>query len=359
MSWLGRFVARRLCAAPNGGRAPRVNRAQLPLLYDSLHGFAGVDDAPQLAYGIIDPKPTRVVADSQTSDEGELPDVQADHAGWERCDLAWGEDHCMQVLWPHPHGRASNASRPAESRHSPMQGKYVNAGGTTLWTAHQGKGPAVMLCSGGPGCCDYMQPVADMIDDLANVYRWEQRGCGRSGRDGCYDIATCVSDLDTLRQTFGLERWIIGGHSWGANLALAYATEHPDRVAGLMFLSGTGLDQRWKPEYRAAKEQRAELLPEMTYPPNMEVNEAGNRSYEEGYLAQPDLLERVRAVQCPGVVVHGSADLRPAWAPREVADLLPNVRFHLIDGAAHVLWLTHAAQLRSVLRSFIRDLPQS
>ena len=101
--------------------------------------------------------------------------------------------------------------------------------GVQLWTIRQGEGVPVMLGSGGPGCCDYLSPVAEMIDDLVHVYRWEQRGCGRSEAKPPYDLATCIADLEGLRNHFGFERWIIGGHSWGADLSLAYAIEHPER----------------------------------------------------------------------------------------------------------------------------------
>ncbi len=32
-----------------------------------------------------------------------------------------------------------------------------------LWTISQGQGLPVMLCNGGPGYCDYLGPVAEMI----------------------------------------------------------------------------------------------------------------------------------------------------------------------------------------------------
>ncbi|WP_242066336.1 alpha/beta fold hydrolase [Brevibacillus laterosporus] len=50
----------------------------------------------------------------------------------------------------------------------------------SLWTKREGGGIPILLCSGGPGCCDYLEPVADMLSDLAQVIRFDQRGCGRS-----------------------------------------------------------------------------------------------------------------------------------------------------------------------------------
>ena len=109
--------------------------------------------------------------------------------------------------------------------------------GARLWTASSGVGPAVALCHGGPGMADYLKPLAEMIEDLATVHRWDQRGAGRSDRSGPYSVGRSVADLDALRVHFGHERWALIGHSWGANLAILYAQRHPDRVTELVLAS--------------------------------------------------------------------------------------------------------------------------
>ena len=76
-----------------------------------------------------------------------------------------------------------------------MSEQYVNSEGARLWTLAQGSGVPIVLCNGGPGCCDYLAPVAAMLDDLAQVIRFEARGCGRSDRQPPYTIATCLADL--------------------------------------------------------------------------------------------------------------------------------------------------------------------
>jgi proline iminopeptidase len=40
--------------------------------------------------------------------------------------------------------------------------------------------------------------------------------------------------MESIREKFALERWMIVGGSWGATLALAYAEAHPDRVTGIV-----------------------------------------------------------------------------------------------------------------------------
>jgi proline iminopeptidase len=43
-----------------------------------------------------------------------------------------------------------------------MGERLIEVNGTTLWVAEQGDGAPIVLCSGGPGCCDYLGPVAVM-----------------------------------------------------------------------------------------------------------------------------------------------------------------------------------------------------
>ena len=134
--------------------------------------------------------------------------------------------------------------------------RQVTVNGVSLWTASQGCGPPVVLCHGGPGMYDYLEPVAAMIDDLAAVHRYDQRGCGRSQDRGPWDVATFVADLDALRAYWGYETWTVIGHSWGAWLALLYAIEHPRYINRLVYFSGTGIDPAWHQEYRKNREAR-------------------------------------------------------------------------------------------------------
>ena len=102
-----------------------------------------------------------------------------------------------------------------------MSESFVQSDGVSIWTTRRGEGPPVMLCNGGAGCCDYLAPVGAMLDDLAQVIRFEGRGCGRSDPLPPYTGETCLADLEAIRQHYQVEHWIVGGHSAGADLALA------------------------------------------------------------------------------------------------------------------------------------------
>jgi len=105
--------------------------------------------------------------------------------------------------------------------------------------------PAVYLHGGpGSGC----QPDHRRLFDPERFHAvlFDQRGAGRSrpkGRREDNTLPHLIADMETIREQFGFERWMIVGGSWGATLALAYAQAHPHRVTG-MVLRATFLGTR-------------------------------------------------------------------------------------------------------------------
>ncbi|MBC7137524.1 MAG: prolyl aminopeptidase [Defluviimonas sp.] len=99
------------------------------------------------------------------------------------------------------------------------------------------QGLPVLVLHGGPGggCSPAMRRYFD-----PSVYRtvlFDQRGCGRSRPHAAVEANTTwhlVADIERIRETLGIDRWIVFGGSWGATLALVYAQAHPDRVAHLV-----------------------------------------------------------------------------------------------------------------------------
>jgi proline iminopeptidase len=96
--------------------------------------------------------------------------------------------------------------------------------------------PAVYLHGGpGSGC----QPDQRRLFDSERFHAvlFDQRGAGRSQPKRSRDNNTLphlIADLETIRDKFGFERWMVVGGSWGATLALAYAQAHPERVTGIV-----------------------------------------------------------------------------------------------------------------------------
>jgi len=52
--------------------------------------------------------------------------------------------------------------------------------------------------------------------------------------EGGYTVAAAVADIEAAREAFGLDRFVLVGHSMHGTVALAYALAHPSRVLGVV-----------------------------------------------------------------------------------------------------------------------------
>ena len=235
---------------------------------------------------------------------------------------------------------------------------YLNIGGVRLRAREQGEGVPLLLTSGGPGGCDILAPVAGMMENVARVIRWEPRGCGESDRVGPYDVATTLADMDAIRQQFGYERWIVGGHAHGAFLSLAYALTYPHHTLAVIYLAGIGVlrDRAWHIEYSDKRDLEGEAEPDYAFPLNEDVHRESSVSADE-WCRDPMLLRRISELDIPVMAIQGGKDIRPNWPAEQLVNLLPNASMVTLPDAGHALWLTHADTLSTMLNAFLHGLP--
>lgn len=107
-----------------------------------------------------------------------------------------------------------------------------------LWVREIGDGARVVFLHGGWGGEheDLLHAFLPLADELRLTF-YDQRGSLRSPCDEPPTAADHVADLEALRRALGDERLVLVGHSMGTWLAMAYAQEHPDRVAGLVLMA--------------------------------------------------------------------------------------------------------------------------
>lgn len=98
-------------------------------------------------------------------------------------------------------------------------------------------GKPVVFLHGGPGSgCN---PTQRRFFDPAHyrIILIDQRGCGRSKPLGEVEQNTTsdlIADIEAIRTTLEIDKWLVFGGSWGSTLALAYAIQHPTKVTGLI-----------------------------------------------------------------------------------------------------------------------------
>lgn len=115
--------------------------------------------------------------------------------------------------------------------------KFIQANGLQFHTLDWGgHGEWVVLLHGLASQAHILDLVAPQLSESLRVIAIDQRGHGLSDKpDAGYDFASITHDLDQLLTVLDIERATLIGHSWGGNVAVQYAVDHPQRE-----WSGTG-----------------------------------------------------------------------------------------------------------------------
>jgi len=286
----------------------------------------------------------------------------------------------------------------------PNEGIIATADNIQLFYRLEGTGSPIVVLHGGPGM-DHGS-IANDLESLTEKHQlifYDQRGGGRSSlpKDtGLLTIERHVSDLETVRQHFGLERITILAHSFGPAIAGLYAIAHPDRVERMIFIGpipprkstffedyGAALASRVSPEDlermtklgktfstsknmvktcrqywalatppRLAKSSVVEMVTSdlCTAPPDairygMTVtNEVTFKS-----LGEWDWRSQLGAVTAPVLIIHGQQDAIPMALVEEWAKALPNAQLLKVPDAAH---FPHAERPEIVFPAITRFL---
>ena len=113
-----------------------------------------------------------------------------------------------------------------------------------------GSGQAIVLVHGLASNCRIWDLVAPILSEGFRVVAIDQRGHGQSFKpDSGYDFATVTADLDGFIGKLGIERPVIVGHSWGADVALEYAIAYPGKAKGLCFVDGGAIEISGNPDW--------------------------------------------------------------------------------------------------------------
>ncbi|WP_344500243.1 alpha/beta hydrolase [Dactylosporangium maewongense] len=212
----------------------------------------------------------------------------------------------------------------------------VAVGATALYVGVTGDGPDVVVLTGGPGCVQYLER-----DDIAplNHRTWypEPRGVGRSS-GGPHTMEEAIADLEAIRKAVGVGAWIVVGHSWGCDLGVRYAVEHPEAVVAVIGIAGRGpqRDRTWSEAYEAGKS--IEPVVEIDWVP--EVHAALSDSFTD-WIHRPNLWRQLADCSVPMHFIAAGDDIRPSWPVEQLAALVARGRFSTVHGVPHDFWSTH------------------
>jgi pimeloyl-ACP methyl ester carboxylesterase len=166
---------------------------------------------------------------------------------------------------------------------------------------------------------------------------------------------------------------VLAGHSLGGYVEMTYASQHSDRLAGLVLMGSTAVPSGpGAAVYRALGWATETAGPERMTRFNDRIlsrispPEVAGPILREGYYftdiptmwaevmagGRPDLLD---TVTCPVLIVHGTLD-QVAVNTRQYAAHARDCRVRTIRGGSHLMPLTHPWKTSAIIAEFAREV---
>jgi 3-oxoadipate enol-lactonase len=256
---------------------------------------------------------------------------------------------------------------------------WVDVGGGRLrWTA-AGEGSPLILLHGFSFDQRLWEPQMGPLSKQHRVVRYDLRGFGSStSPDGGYRH---TDDLRMLLHSLNIERPVLVGLSLGANVAMAYAIQHPQEVGGLVLASPGLPGHHWvvqrPPEAVAAHAASygvdagkkfwlehpifasTRRYPRTRVAVEKMVNGYSGWHWQNADLQQPgpDVRAALATLQVPALVISGDLDVD---GYREIAAgiaaALPRGQLARFADAGHVMNLEEPERFNSRVLEFVREV---
>lgn len=198
--------------------------------------------------------------------------------------------------------------------------------------------------------------------------RYDERGNGLSdwvANDLSFD--SFVTDLETVVDASGVERFALLGISQGAAVSIAYAVKHPERVSHLILFGGYAAGWRIDASDAVIREREAIMtltetgwgqdnpayrhIFSSTFMPSADASELAWFNEFQRLTTSPenavrflsafgdiDVRHLLPQVQVPTLVIHSLGDQRiPVDVGRDLAASIPNAEFVGLDSDGHLL----------------------
>lgn len=250
--------------------------------------------------------------------------------------------------------------------------------GSDLYCIEAGQGtPALVFLHGGGGWSDHWQLQWPYFAPRTRVLACDLRGHGRSTTPpGRYTIETFVADLHALLTQLQIVRPILVGHSLGGTIALRYAFDFPEQVAGIAILdAGCRAEVATRDGYRALVVARVHdfAAAQATLHPYHCSPHSGRADFVQAVLAAtPAPATAVIHAAHYGIIIHnnaaaaafltcpvlvlGASDMAYWPSIASWRDYVPHARLLGIPHCGHYLMLEQPEQVNAALAQFWQDV---
>ncbi len=245
----------------------------------------------------------------------------------------------------------------------------LDRNGVHIYYEVHGSGPAILLTHGFSATTEMWKPNIPVLSQRYRLILWDMRGHGQSDSPSDpyrYSADLTVGDMDALLDACGEKQAVLGGHSLGGFMSLAYHLLHPERIRALMlFDTGPGYK---KDEARAGWNKRAETIARAFEEKGLEalgrsaeVLTSKHRSAQglayaaRGMLAQRDarVINSLESITVPTLVLVGDKDDAYFAATDYMASKIPGAKKVVIPDAGHAANIDQTEKFNQAVLEFL------
>jgi pimeloyl-ACP methyl ester carboxylesterase len=245
----------------------------------------------------------------------------------------------------------------------------------------QGNGePIVLLHSGGADLRDW-EFVAPQLAQNYTCIAFDVRGAGQSPSP--VEVPDYIEDLKNLLDYLDIDNTALVGHSIGGQIATNFALAYPQRVSKLVLVAPGLTGYQFSPELVQQFEQIQAAAPNVEKMVQLSLDlpsyQVVMSSPQRDWMVEMTMHNTQRSLEWQHIWKNvqvwgelpaipplnqltvktlftiGTQDSKNCLCIAELFKQVPNIRFVQIDGADHMLTLTHPMEVSSNIREFLGE----
>jgi pimeloyl-ACP methyl ester carboxylesterase len=200
--------------------------------------------------------------------------------------------------------------------------------------------------------------MAQLYQDQARFVLLDLRGEGQSeAGDANHTLEQMAEDVLGVLDKLGIAQALLGGHSMGGYIALAFAEKHPERLEGLALIAtNAGRDSEEKKIQRYADAEAIlkhgshvlanSMSPKLSLDPQIQeltrkliaaTEPRGLANTQLAIAQRPERFDVLATLTCPILIAAGKEDqIIPAAAVQAMIQANPKAHSVFIPGAGHM-----------------------